>query len=344
MRRLLLSVCVVPQFMLFLPSAEAQRDEKYVPNKVAKAKGLVKGWNPGLNLGANFALGSSTNVVGQDDGLSLTLGFQVNGKLTYFNEAHEWRNTLKISEAFTMTPTIDTFVKSNDSLNLESIYLYHIRRVPWLGPFGQLKLDTALFPGRVVTSGPTTFKVAYVDGTSLDYYGTRMTLSDAFLPFRLQETLGMFAQPFTSEAFSVELKVGFSAKQVFADGQLAVDDDKDTAPVEIKELANAFQGGPAVGLDIKGQVVDGKISYYAGAELMLPVINNDKSGLGVGELMNFIAEAGLSFKLFSWASLDYKLKVLREPQVLDEFQVQNSLLLTFSYTLVEEKAPPKKEK
>jgi hypothetical protein len=97
--------------------------------------------------------------------------------LTYLSKNHEWRNTLKISEAFTMTPTIDTFVKSNDSLTLDSAYLYHIGRVPWLGPFAQLKLDTALFPGRLVKAGPTTFKVAYADGTSLDYYGTRMTLA-----------------------------------------------------------------------------------------------------------------------------------------------------------------------
>jgi hypothetical protein len=160
----------------------------------------------------------------------------------------------------------------------------------------------------------------------------------------LQETVGLFAQPLTLKAFSVEFKVGFSAKQIFADSQLAVDDDKDTDPVEIKELSNAFQGGPAVGLDLKGQVLDGKIAYYAGAELMFPVINNDDSGLGVGEMMNFIAEAGVSFKIVSWASLDYKLKVLREPQVLDEYQIQNNLLLTFSYALVEAKKPPKKKK
>jgi hypothetical protein len=44
--------------------------------------------------------------------------------------------------------------------------------------------------------------------------------------------------------------------------------------------------------------------------------------------MNIDLGGQLSFKLVEWASLDYQIKAVREPQVLDGFQVRNSLLLT----------------
>jgi hypothetical protein len=39
--------------------------------------------------------------------------------------------------------------------------------------------------------------------------------------------------------------------------------------------------------------------------------------------------------LFEWASLDYELKIMRLPQLVDAWQIQNNLLLTFSYTLID---------
>ena len=46
-------------------------------------------------------------------------------------------------------------------------------------------------------------------------------------------------------------------------------------------------------------------------------------------LTNVEFRANLSVKLVEWASLDYQFKTLREPQLIDEFQIQNNLLFTF---------------
>ena len=55
----------------------------------------------------------------------------------------------------------------------------------------------------------------------------------------------------------------------------------------------------------------------------------------IGDRINVSLEAALSFKLVEWASVDYQLAVLRQPQVVEEWQVTNQLLLTFGYTLVD---------
>lgn len=56
---------------------------------------------------------------------------------------------------------------------------------------------------------------------------------------------------------------------------------------------------------------------------------------GTGRATSLDIEAKLAIKLFSWMSLDYGLRVVREPLIIDEYQIQNNLLLNFSYTLFE---------
>ena len=52
------------------------------------------------------------------------------------------------------------------------------------------------------------------------------------------------------------------------------------------------------------------------------------------DLTYVLIEATLAIKLFSWMSLDYSLRALRQPLVIDDFQIQNSLLLNFSYAVL----------
>ena len=56
------------------------------------------------------------------------------------------------------------------------------------------------------------------------------------------------------------------------------------------------------------------------------------------ELTNISLLAQLSLKVVDWASLDYEFRAEREPQLLDEFQLTNHLLVTFG--LATGNAPP----
>jgi hypothetical protein len=75
---------------------------------------------------------------------------------------------------------------------------------------------------------------------------------------------------------------------------------------------------------------------------MVPFINDlreddDRSAF---ELTNMEFGASLSFKVFEWLSIDYVFRAIKQPQLLDEFQIQNNLLLTASYAFFK---PPKKK-
>lgn len=330
----------------------------YVPDKVESKKEKLKhtGWDGSFNIGASTALSQSSSVVGRIDGTSFTFGAQLKGGLLYLKNAHEWRNALGYGLTYTRTPALPAFIKTNDELGLESIYLYHLKRVPWLGPFARVTLNLPFFPGDDVRSradavgsapaGQTLYvnKADPTDRISLgnsrlslgDDDVASLRLSDPFLPTRLRETVGVFAKPVDRSDLGLEVKLGFDARQTFAGGQLAIDDDSTTADIEFSRLSDVYQGGPSAGIVAAGVMADKRVGYVALAEVMIPVINNQSSGddKSIGELTNVHLELNLSFKLVAWASLDYQFKALYEPQLLDEFQLQNNLLLTFSYALI----------
>lgn len=322
-------------------AAAAAEDPKtrYVPDKpVITAPLTEQGWVGDLALGSSVALAQSSNVVGRIDGTSFAIGLKVNGALDWARDVHEWRNSLTLGETFTRTPAVDEFVKTNDQLLLESIYLYHLKRLPWLGPFARFKLTTALFPGEDVRAAP----VSYVGAVTRTADTLRLT--DAFTPTTLQQMVGAFGKPVDRKDLALEIKAGFEARQMIADGQLAIADDAATPDIEVTALKTVVQGGPSLGVIGKGVLAEGRVLYAGLAEAMIPAINNqaatdDRSAL---ELTNVNFEFNLSFKLVSWASVDYQLRAVREPQLIDKWQLQNNLLLSFSYALIERPAPPAK--
>ena len=308
----------------------------YIPDKkeILAAKKKDDGWKPALRFGASLSLGSNSNVVGQSDGYTMAGNFQIDGGLDFFRGPHEWRNTLKITEAFAHTPTVGEFVKSNDVFDFNTIYLYHLKRYPWIGPYAKFSLSTALFPGYDIRGAETTYRITNVDGNTFNSTADRLHLSRALSPMTLKETAGAFAQPIDKDHLKLEVKLGFGARHTFADGQYAINDDAATdGIIEVKELQSVHQGGPVLDLGMRGDLKEKLIIYSLGAEAMVPVISSreDPDGRGSMELINLLFEAGLTFKLASWISIDYTFKALREPQVVDKFQIQNNLLLTFGW-------------
>ena len=283
-----------------------------------------------LSAGATLNFSDNRSVIGQTDGSTLAFGFKLDGAVNYYKEIHELRNTLALAAAVTKTPTIESFVKSQDNIDYESIYLIHV--TDWFGPFARVAWASTMFRGTDVRPGLTDYAIARLDGTVDAVTAERLTLTDSLMPSRFKESLGVFFQPVAEEPISVEFRVGAGGKQIFANGQLAVqDDDATEGVIEVTELDDVYQLGAEAVLELWGAFEDKKVTYKAGAEAMTPFLHNDLpagDNRSAFELTNLAFKAGLSFKLVDWASLDYEFKAIREPQLLDEFQIQNNLLLT----------------
>ncbi len=314
-----------------LPAAAQVADKELVPDEAVAPEAEASGWRAFMKAGASANFDHNSKVVGQLDGASTTMGLSLNSEGGYKKGQHAWWSTLSVVESVSRTPAIDGFVKSGDSLVLDTEYLYRIESMPWLGPFVRAGLATALFAGYDHR------------GSTVDYAGavdekqkTKLRLTDPFSPLRLKQSAGVFAKPYEEKAATLTFRVGAGAREVFADGQLAVSDDDATEDViEVIKLDSYQQVGAEVAAILEGKLHSDKVSYKLGGELLLPFVTHpeDPEDRGVMELANVEAYFELGFQLVEWASLNYQIKARREPRLIDELQLENHLLLTFGTTL-----------
>jgi len=305
---------------------------KVIPKKKIEQKKKKDGWDFLLTPGASVSLSDNRSVIGQPEGLTVVLGANVVSGAFFRSGPHEWRSSLNITELFSRSPSLDEFVKSTDLVKLESVYLFNL--LDWLGPFAKVNIDTVLLESFDVRPEATRWSIARSDGSTETRDGFKLRLGDGFQPLTLKETAGFFADIYDTTGLKAGGRLGVGGVHVFADGALSVKDDDTTPEIEVLELRSYNQFGGVAELSLSGQLYRKKIIYKAKVEIMVPFVNELQAGdeRGTLELTNIEFTASLSFKVFSWLSIDYVFRALRQPQLLDEFQVQNNLLLTASYS------------
>ncbi len=298
----------------------------------------VEGWNKSLAGTATINLVSNSSVVGQVDGTSLLFGLGLAGAADYVKGKSVLRTTLAISESVARTPVLDEFVKTNDVVQLEGLYNYFLTKK--VGLYGRLAVTTSLFAATDVRAEPTTWIVkGETDPLKMDAF--RLRLSDPGKPLTFNQSVGAFLDPKRSEKLSLNFRLGFGSRETFAKDVLVIDDNKDTAEVELVRLANVYQLGVEGFAGVSGKLEKGKVTYRTGLSVLFPMVNNDADNRSAGDLTRVGFEGNLTVNVFDWMSLVYNLAVTRDPQLFpagqELTQIQNNLLLTFKYALVEKK-------
>lgn len=361
------SIALSAAFLAFTTSVLAQEPEAtLVPGSTTEVVKKVDktGWHPLLKVGGNFALGQTNNVPGSADGMAVNFGALVNGGLVYLDpsQQHEWASDLLWQLAYARTPVVDAWVKSADSIDLNSAYLYHVPNAPWFGPFFSLRLTTPMLPGYEVRPANTSLielepreelgedgTGAIVDGqgNAIDASsarvqevtaGNKIELTGAFSPLTLRETLGLFAIFSEQDIFKLDTRLGFSAWETFVrDGYLVADDARTADVLELRPMQDSVQLGPQLGILATG-LIKPSVTYGLGAMFMQPVYTNADTDLTGLDLLNMEFSATLGVKVFEFLSLDYAFKALKQPLVIDQWQITNNLLITISFMLVGEAA------
>lgn len=318
--------------ILTLSSASAHAlENEFISDDTPTGLTREGAWTFNLNVNGSANVASNRRVVGQLEGTGITVGLTLGGEIRYDGGPHELRNTLNIEETFSRTPVISEFVKSADTFVFESIYYYHVPSADWFGPFARFRTDTAVFQGFDVQPNDVTYAVNQLDGTVIPVVSDRLRLTDGFNPLTLKQSVGAFAQPIRQTEINIDYRLGFGSRQTFADGQLVVADDGDTADViEVNELQSFNQAGAETVLEITGSFEEERVSYLASAEALFPFVDSlaDESGRSTIESANVEIRGEIAFALTDWASLNYQVRAMRIPSLVEEWQVSNGLLLT----------------
>lgn len=317
--------------LLFVPALANAQGPEFVPEEarvLAADDDRPDGWFHAFDASAGIQIAGSHQVPGQPNGASFTLSLQ----LTYIGELwrgnHELRLTGELSEAISRTPLVDEFVKSSDTLSAEAIYFYHLPSAPWFGPFARAAARTSLFAG--VDVRPE--EVTYVrDGEAI--VADRLLLTNPLGPTYLKQSVGVFARPIDTTEIALDARLGIGAREVFADGNYVLADDPETPEIEVNAMQTYMQAGGEFALDMRGADSSGDITYGAYYEMLVPFYDSIDDDIDPIQATNYEIGANFGARLTSWSSVQYELAMLKVPQVIDDWQVTNMLLLSFNYGL-----------
>ncbi|MFH2008022.1 MAG: hypothetical protein ABI333_15675 [bacterium] len=320
----------------YIPDDIAKKPDKK-PDKKKKKETKKDGWFPTLQVAFGFAFSQSQGVVGVPDGVSIALGLQLLGGLTFRYQTHEWITSLRVIHTQSKVPNIEPFVKSADELVLSTLYQYRFPRVRWLGVFGGVRLITPLLPGSLIPLEDTNIDKTPDDVTDpYDIAAAQKAyrLTKPFSPLFLKQFAGALTQPATKKWLNVDIRLGIGGVQAFTrDGYVVADDEATAGVLELKALQDYQQAGVELQLSVTGVAVKKLLTYSFQAELMYPFVTSPHTDLSGAELINAEFRLNLGIKLWKWASLNYSLAVLRIPMIQEEWQVTNSLMLTITATV-----------
>ena len=222
------------------------------------------------------------------------------------------------------------------------MYLIHVPKAQWFGPFVGFDLGTSLFPTDDVRATDVSVVRNDITGepTSTEEVPAleNINLTGAFAPTSLRESIGVFARPVEKEPITLEFRTGIGAWETFVRGGYTISDNEETAEgvMVLSQMQDSVQLGAEFNLTATGAIAR-NVSYTGRAGIMMPFVHNVETDLSGHELFNYEFEVLIGVKLAEWASLDYQFKAFRVPLVYDGWQVQNGLLLSFTANLVKEK-------
>ncbi len=329
MRKLIVLLTLIFTISIYADDLAAAKSVKEMP----KGTGLKKdGIVPFLGVSSSFTLTNNKSVIGQNEGTTMVFGVSLDGSLDILKGNNEIGIVMSLNEQFSKTPLIDRFIKNGDLFKLSAVYLYHISDV-W-GPFFSFLMQTSILDGYDERAEDITYN--YDATTKTD---DRFKLTSSFAPITFKEVLGAYYKPITKDEITFEARGGLGATHVLADDNYYLDSyDKDTKTAKLGNLESYNQLGASLFLKAKGGInLLTKLTYETYLDVLVPFVYEAKNDENAFEYANLEYSLTVTSKIFSIIGVKYQLKVVRQPQLLDEWQVQNNLFLDLSYVLVGKK-------
>lgn len=297
---------------------------------VAAATATDKRWTPRVLLGGAVSLSATDDVVGQANQDVLSGTVFLDTYVTYRNGKHFGTGILELEEGLVRVDPEEgrslPTQKAQDRLRADAVYTYFIN--DRFGPYARLGLLTNVFASDVLVTEDTTVAFHELDGSrnvvAVPANGEFRT-ADAFGALRLREGFGLNVRLLRSDRATLNWRIGAGLRQNLFNDAFVENDDPATPERDFFAIDDFDQEGAETTL--AGSVRLGRnLIYLTDLELFGDF---DDFGDPTIDWRNT-----LSLRLLRNASLDYTLDLLRIPQVLDENQVTQNLLLRFSFNLL----------
>ncbi len=287
-------------------------------------------WTSRIVLGGALALNSTDNVVGQSnqDVFAGTVFFDT--YVTYQDGKHFGTGIFEIEEGLVRVDPANgqslPTQKSQDRLRADVAYVYFANKK--FGPYARFGLLSNVFASDSLVTEDTSVAYNRLDGSRdilfVPANGDYRT-ADAFGSLRIREGFGLNVRLLNSRRATANWRVGVGFRQNLFNNAFAEINDPTTTTVDLFEIDEFSEEG--IETTFAATVRLGRsLLYITDLEVFADF---DETSDPTIDWRNT-----LSYRLNRFASLDYTLDLLRFPQVIDEDQITQNILLRFSLDIL----------
>ncbi len=282
-------------------------------------------WKLQSVVGGDLGLNRLAQEEGQaEQGWDLDLSVYFDGLARYTKGRHLFSTRLEIEESQERAAGESRFQNTTDRLYFHSIYTF--RLLPWFGPYARVGLETKILPRYLDLDAPSTVDELDEDGALRRRHEAveRLELGGPFSPLKLKQGVGGNFVVLRNLWADLDLRVGLGARQYFPLGELAAQEDGGDQVVQA--VASYHREGPELGV-VGTARLSRWITLSTELDALLPFGQQDDP------ILEWRSQASL--RLVSFASLNYRINVLRDPvRVAGQTSYWEHLFqLRFSYTL-----------
>ncbi len=301
-----------------------------LPDELGIVDEAVSNWAKSMTLGVAASLSDSSDVVGSPNQSSYSGVGYFDTYLTYKNGPHFGSAILELEEGFLrVDPETSESLptqKTQDRLRADLLYTWFVKE--WVGPYARAGLLTNIFPSETLTTEDQFIAYNRLDGTRDVIFvpaNNNYRTSDSFGNLRFREGVGANFRLFRNQHVTLNWRLGVGLRQNVFNGLYVNEDDAATEEIDLYQVDSFNQEG--LETTITGNVrITRYLSYITDLEVFA-----DFSDMGEPTVD---WRNNLSLRLTRYLSLDYVLDILRFPQVVDQTQTSQSLLLRFSFDII----------
>lgn len=281
----------------------------------------IKNWSLFSALYGSFTLNRANDLTTKEQQTSMAFVAQLDYNIKYSTQKHYFLSRGLLEEGWNMQKKQSTFRSYLDNVRLKNIYIYYF--LPGLGAYGRFFLETNMFRTTHYYDEPRNVYL-YDTDEKLEKIRRKVRKIDVapnFSPLELKEGFGINLALKKSLRANFNVRLGMGFRQNLNWDLYTQAEENDTT---FYKKTSTYLRGPEASLVGNYRILK-NIMITSEFDMLIPSGNQNQ--------LVYDWENNLNLRVSKNISIDYTLRIKRDPSVISYTQYEHILLLRYSYIL-----------
>ncbi|MBC8181261.1 hypothetical protein H8E88_09055 [candidate division KSB1 bacterium] len=278
-------------------------------------------WTTYSALYGSFTLNRANNLTSSEEQTSMAFVAQLDYNIKYSTNRHFFLSRGLIEEGWNMQAKQSSFRSYLDNIRLKNTYIFYF--LSGLGLYGRFFLETNMFRSTYYYDEPKTVTLFDKKGNLKEkkFNVDKVIVAPNFSPLELKEGLGINYSLIRSLRANFNVRVGFGYRQNINWKLYSKDAESDTA---FFEKNSVYLRGPEASLLGNLRILR-NMMITSELDVLVPSGTNNQ--------LVYDWENNLNLRLSKNISIDYTIRIKKDPSIISYIQTEQILLLRYSFIL-----------